>query len=237
MSLRRSNGRRTKDQPTVILDLDGTLIDTAPRHYIVYSRLSERFSLDPITQQDYWALRRNGLSNAQVLRKTGLRDELSPSADAIWRRDIESKPLLELDCLLPNVVPWLESWRLAVPFVLVTVRSNAPAVAEQLERLDLLRYFIQVIVVGHGAGGNNIKATAVREQLNDHPVAWVGDTELDMRAAQEIGARAIGVTSGIRTPERLQEAGAEDIVTSVTAIRTWPVVSMCAPPVDSAHRR
>ena len=57
------------------------------------------------------------------------------------RRDIESRPLLELDCVLPSVVQWLETWRVvATNFVLVTVRSNPQAVREQLGRLDLMLF-------------------------------------------------------------------------------------------------
>jgi phosphoglycolate phosphatase-like HAD superfamily hydrolase len=145
--------------------------------------------------------------------------------------------LLELDCVLPGVVQWLDAWRNAVHFVLVTVRSNAQAVREQLGRLDLLRYFTDVIVVSHRSASNNIKAIAARKHIIDRPVAWVGDTELDIEAAREIGARPIGVTSGIRTAERLRQAGAADIVDCVTAIRIWPAVSVCAPSRQSAHHR
>jgi len=108
----------------------------------------------------------------------------------------------------------------------VTVRSNAEALREQVGRLDLLRHFTDVVVVGHrsDADAENIKARAARHRLCDHPVAWVGDSEVDIEAAREIGARPIGVTSGIRTAERLRQAGAADIVDCVTAIRAWSPV-------------
>ncbi len=131
-----------------------------------------------------------------MLRRAGLRDELSPSADAIWRRDIESRSLLELDCVLLGVVQWLETWRVAATnFVLVTVRSNPQAVREQLRRLDLIHYFTEVIVVGHRSDADNIKARAVRELKCDHPLAWIRDTEPDLHSTQEIGARTIEVTA------------------------------------------
>ncbi len=57
----------------------------------------------------------------------------------------------------------LESW--CTNFVLVTVRSNAQAAREQLSRLDLLRHFTDVIVVGHRSDAENIKARAVASTM------------------------------------------------------------------------
>ena len=83
-------------------------------------------------------------------------------------------------------------------FVLVTVRSNPQAVREQLGRLDLIRYFTEVIVVGHRSDADNIKARRSTRAKCDHPLAWVRDTEPDLHSTQEIGARTIEVT---RHPE------------------------------------
>jgi len=57
---------------------------------------------------------------------------------------------------------------------------------ERLGRPDLLGYFPEV---------TNNKASAVREQICDHPLAWVRDTEPDLHSTQEIGARTIEVTA------------------------------------------
>jgi phosphoglycolate phosphatase-like HAD superfamily hydrolase len=222
---------------TIVLDLDGTLIDTAQRHYALYRRLSETFHVDVLDFDDYWNLRRDGVSNVHVLQRAGLSDAESRLTDAVWRREIESPPLLQLDRVLPGVAEWLGDWKHIVHFALVTVRSHAEAAREQLSRLDLLRHFTGVIVVGHRADAVNIKAAAARHHLRHSPAAWVGDTELDIEAARELGARSIGVTSGIRTAERLRQAGADIIVESVTAIRAWPGLSLCAPSRDSAHRQ
>jgi len=222
---------------TIVLDLDGTLIDTAQRHYALYARLSETFNLEVLNFQNYWNLRRTGSSNVRVLQQSGLSDEKSGMAEAIWRREIESPPLLQLDRVLPGVMQWLHDWDSAVQFALVTVRSHAEAVREQLSRLELLRHFADVVVVGHGSDAENIKARAARAHLRHHPVAWVGDTELDIEAARELGCRSIGVTSGIRTAERLRRAGADDVVDSITAIQAWPALSICDSLRDSPHRQ
>lgn len=212
-------------RPTIVLDLDGTLIDTAQRHYALYTTLGKRFSVDVLPFEDYWNLRRTGLSNIEVLRQGGLQVADSGTADAMWRRDIESPSLLQMDRVLPGVVDWLHEWSCTVHFALITVRSHTDFVNEQLKRMDLIRHLAKVVVVGHGPSMGNIKAAAARGHVTRHPVAWVGDTEVDIAAARELGAHPIGVTTGIRTAERLRVAGAEQILDSVTAIKAWPIIA------------
>ena len=207
--------------PVVVLDLDGTLLDTSVRHYGVYCLIAQSMQMRILPFSAYWQHRRRGLSNLEVLLQNGLLQGNRTLADSMWLEHIESVEMLKLDRLFPGVVGWLQAWEDTVRFALVTLRSDAQALKVQLARLGLSPHFRHVLIVPHQADAARGKAIAVKDSIHGNILAWVGDTELDMQAAQWIGARAIGVTSGMRTAQVLLAAGADDIFNVVTEIQTW----------------
>ena len=48
-------------------------------------------------------------------------------------------------------------------------------------------------------------------------VAYVGDAPTDMRMAQAVGVRAIGIASVVGDPDELREAGADEVASTVAA--------------------
>ena len=96
--------------PIVVLDMDGTLIDTAPRHYAVYALISNEINIQTITFNQYWDIRRRGFSNLGVLQQNGLQEKYSSFAAQMWARHIETDEMLILDKLYPGVKNWLVFW-------------------------------------------------------------------------------------------------------------------------------
>jgi phosphoglycolate phosphatase-like HAD superfamily hydrolase len=205
----------------IVLDLDGTLLDTSARHYGVYSLIARSFQVQELSYSAYIELRRTGMNNLDVLTECGLRLEDREFAKSTWLKHIETLAMLKLDRLFPGVPEWLGSHENCIEFVLVTLRSNAQALRAQLVWLDLLRYFQQVLDVPHQTDPVGAKAMAVGKNVQAHIVAWIGDSEIDIRAARQIGVEAIGVTSGMRTAEALLRAGAHETHSLVTDIRRW----------------
>lgn len=207
--------------PLIVLDLDGTLIDTFPRHHRTYRRIAGEFGLEPLEFDRYRRLRRRGRSNLEVLLRGGLPEEKAEAARALWREWIESGEMLALDRPLAGVIPWLEEWSGVARLVLATVRSREDNLARQLEALDLPRYFERVVVVRHNGDPGGAKAEAVESTAGGGAVAWVGDTEADMRAAARVDARPTGVLTGMRSAGVLRRAGAARVVQSIARIHSW----------------
>ena len=205
----------------IVLDLDGTLLDTSARHYAVYCLIARYLQIQVPSFTAYSQLRRTGMNNLDVLVECGLRLEDRKLAKLIWLKHIETLEMLKLDQLFPGVPEWLGSHENWIEFALVTLRSNAQALRTQLVWLDLLPYFQQVLDVPHQDDAAGAKAMAVGENVQADIVAWIGDSEIDIKAAQQIGVEAIGVTSGVRTAEALIAAGAHETHSLVTDIRRW----------------
>ena len=204
-----------------MLDLDGTLLDTSARHYAVYSLIVRSLQVRLLSFTPYNQLRRSGMNNLDVLVKCGLPLEDLKLAKATWLKHIETLEMLKLDQLFPGVPEWLGSHENCIKFVLVTLRSNAKALGAQLGWLQLRPYFQQVLDVPHQHDPVGAKAMAVRQNVQADIAAWIGDSEIDIKAAQQIGVEAIGVTSGMRTAEALLSAGAHETHSFVTDIRRW----------------
>jgi phosphoglycolate phosphatase-like HAD superfamily hydrolase len=83
-----------------------------------------------------------------------------------------------------------------------------------LDRLDILHLLDKLAVVGSDQDGSN-KSSAIRPWLHGidlDKVIWIGDTEVDVYAARDLGVKVCALTCGLRTrgylaslsPDRLE---------------------------------
>jgi len=202
----------------LIIDLDGTLLDSSARHYAVYELISKYLKISPISFSDYWSYRRNGLSNLEVLLKFGLEKKYHQVAQELWFSKIESAEMLNKDRLFPGVIEWLYKWNAIIDLVLITLRSNTKGLESQIKTFNLENYFFKILSIPHQFNGSNAKVKLAKENIEKNIIAWIGDSEVDIEAAKILGITAIGVSSGIRTGEALLNAGAIKLFDSITKI-------------------
>ena len=162
-------------------------------------------------------------------RRQDRRVQLSASgAEAIydvflqaWVELIETPPLLALDRLQTGAVDKLAAWRKqGIHLVLATQRHNPETLAQQLADLGLDRFFDQIVVCEHAAGGAG-KARRVRDVFGDRGEKrrlWVGDTEVDVEAGRVLGCPTWAVCCGIRTEAYLRALSPDFISWGVTDI-------------------
>jgi phosphoglycolate phosphatase-like HAD superfamily hydrolase len=106
-----------------------------------------------------------------------------------------------------------------VEFSVVSLRSNPQGLENQLEQLDILRCFKDVLIVPHQPKAHIAKAKAVTNNDSIGAIlVWIGDSGVDMQAARAIGVPAIGVASGIRTPDALLAQGSSEIFDSLPEV-------------------
>lgn len=190
---------------TVILDLDGPLLDGKQRHFQCYADILTEHGLRPIPMDTYWDMKRTRVNRKELLR---LSDAVFFYDDFLrrWMRDIEQKKYLALDGLQEHVVDILNAWKKnGVRLLLATMRNNKANLHWQLTRLQLTGLFDQVVVTGNGDGGAS-KMSAVRPHMADtalEHVVWIGDTEADVQAARQLGVKACALACGLRSGDYL----------------------------------
>jgi beta-phosphoglucomutase-like phosphatase (HAD superfamily) len=118
---------------TIILDLDGTLLNCQMRHYQCYFNILVEHGYVPMTMDSYWLLKRNrsdlehllGRSNATVFR-----DQFKE----LWLEQIECRQYLKLDQVYPLVMETLCNWKsLGIRLILSTLRNHETDLSWQLQ--------------------------------------------------------------------------------------------------------
>lgn len=190
---------------TLVLDLDGPILDGRFRHYACYRGILRAHGHVPLGLQDYWRMKRG---------RAGRREQLAASdAEALyeefsraWLEQIERPELLALDRLQDGVTTKLREWRdRGIRLILATMRRYPERLDGQLVSLGIRAYFDHVVVCEHRSGGAG-KARKVGDAvagLDPEQCLWVGDTEIDVEAARAFGCPVWAVTRGLRTESYL----------------------------------
>ena len=188
-------------RPTCFIDFDGTLLDNRARYYQLYLDGLGEGASQPLSADAYWQLKRSRTSERDLASRTGFDGDFE--GYAAWRlANIEVDAYLDLDTLFEGAVAALERARETYRVVLVTHRRKGAALRRQLTALGLDSLLDAVV---HGPADGPSKAHLIREtDWVAHPDdMFVGDTEVDIRCARDLGCRAVAVTCGLRTPELL----------------------------------
>jgi phosphoglycolate phosphatase len=191
---------------TVVLDLDGPILDGRLRHYACYRRILEEYCYAPVSLESYWRMKRERADRRELLAASGA-EAIYEDFLRAWLEQIEQPEILALDRLHPGVIEKLQEWRdqQGLRLVLATMRRRPERLNEQLADLGLDALFDYVVVCGHRSGGVG-KAQQVKyvvANLRSEHCLWVGDTELDIEAARALGCPVWVVTGGMRTESYL----------------------------------
>ncbi len=206
----------------IFLDLDGPLLDGKEKHYHCYRSIMEKFSFKPIGIDEYWENKRALVNRRDLLSLSGA-EEIYDIFCAAWLSMIESPDVLVLDKLQEGAVDCLRSWKTqGIKLTLVTMRKNKQALEQQLNSMGLRNYFDAVLVCSHDEGGEG-KANAVQkmyysEQSGKH-FLWIGDTEVDLEAANLLGCPVILLSNGLRNEKFLEILGGEMIMPSIAHLK------------------
>lgn len=226
---------------TCYVDLDGTLLDVAARHFGAYCQVVLEAGGEPLTLRAYWLAKRQGCSFNAFLVRSGLGGE----ADAYRRRFlrlIEHPSLLESDTVKPGTLLALGRLKqLGYQLVLVTLRRRTILLDRQLRRLALRAHFGRVLCSRWR--GNNLvaKRRLIQADVTARDSAgWlIGDTSLDVLVAHQLGMKAAVVSDGLEAARSLANAGPELLADSLMGVarRLSPAArgkpnALAAPPTD-----
>lgn len=191
---------------SIIVDLDGPVLDGVDRHYSCYGQILTDYGFEPIPPKAYWDLKRRRTDRRTVLELSDAGDSYDAFA-AEWLARIESRPLLELDRLQLGARERLTNWRdSGHRLILATMRHSPSNLYWQLDKLKLTQLFDLVVVSNHLDGGFGKAQGVLRahESWDPHNCVWIGDTEVDIEASRHLHVESVALTCGLRTEDFLR---------------------------------
>jgi phosphoglycolate phosphatase len=188
----------------IFLDLDGPLLDVAPRYHRLHRDLVLHCGGTPLEAAKYWQLKREQVPEEDISILAGISPSAATGVATARLRRIERQRYLRFDRLWPWTSQMLEALAQLAPLFLVSARHHPERLHRQLEELGLAWHFAAV-VAGPGDGTLEAKARLLREAgLSWAPgSALVGDTEVDVASGQALGLTTIALSCGLRSAGRL----------------------------------
>lgn len=202
-------------QGTVILDVDGTLVDTNYHHALAWYRAFRRYDVTvPV-----WTIHRHiGMGGDQLVGAVAGDDVERAHGDEIraaWTEQADA--MLDEISALPGAHELLVAVRDA-GFGLVMASSGKPhhveRYAELIEAGDLADAWVSSGDVEQTKPAPDLLMVAM-ERIGAQAAVVVGDSVWDCRAAARVGLPSVAVRTGGFSNEELREAGATSVYESV----------------------
>lgn len=192
---------------TVYCDVDGTLLDSSARHTrLMQDLLQQDGCLWPEDAPDYLTYKADGHSTRAWLETAGFSPEQAAGLAARWQAQIEDPAYLAMDRPYDDAAPFLQAVRqLPAQIVLVSARQNPEALRKTLADCGLLPLVEELLVVPPRHAADE-KAARLRPRICPGD-CMVGDTEADLRAAQQLGIPCYLLNRGFRSRRYWQQQG------------------------------
>lgn len=214
----------------VVIDLDGTLIDSAPDLIFAVQQTLRELGLRPLDD----GLIRNWIGNGvnmlvkRVLAGKQEPDETPPDFDRAYQifSDLYAANLSERSRLYPGVLEGLEALRREGFLLACITNKHSRFTGQLLEKTDLSKYFRWVVCGDTYAERKPhpmpLLKTAERFNIDPHDAVMVGDSMNDVRAARAAGFVSVCVPYGYLGRYTVEELGADHVVESIAELpRLW----------------
>ncbi|MGI2148273.1 HAD family hydrolase [Shewanella baltica] len=195
----------------IILDFDGTILNSKRRLYELFQQL---FTLSDLSFEEYWIFKQAGISNQEILsREFGLSVLKQAEFTKNWMELIETEKFLDFDLLFSDAKKALTELASEYSLHLCTARQNEKAVSIQLQKFGIIKLFDNVLVTKQKMSKKElIEQNIIDIDRND----WlVGDTGEDIKVGKSLGIRTCVVTCGFLSREILELYQPELIINSV----------------------
>jgi phosphoglycolate phosphatase len=215
---------------TLFFDLDGPLLDVSMRYASLHRDLLHAAGVQGMSADRYWERKRARVSEEEILRELGA---LGQAPNYLRQRleRVESPDYLMLDRPWPWTHEILGQFARRHPIVLVTARSSHLLLLEQLDRLELIAFFHEVLSEPARRGVEKQKARLIGNYLRRHEKTadgWmIGDTEADIGAGQIVGLKTAAVRTGIRNAEILQLASPDHLLNDIRELPSLLETATC----------
>jgi HAD superfamily hydrolase (TIGR01509 family) len=213
----------------VILDVDGTLVDTNYQHALAwYMAFREHDVVVPI-----WRVHRHlGMGGDQLVTAVAgnkverdLGDELRSAHDVLYLATIQTTSAFD------GARDLLKDLRAAGCPVLLASSARDPEVDHYLDLLDargLVDGWTTSADVEHTKPEPDLVLAALGK-LGTETAVMVGDTPWDVEAAQRAGISTVAVLTGGFSSDELRKSGAVAVYESIGALRSDIDVALLSP--------
>jgi phosphoglycolate phosphatase-like HAD superfamily hydrolase len=213
----------------IITDFDGPIMDLSDRYYHVYQLCLEQVrepnqSIRLLTKEEFWAYKRARVPEQQVGIESGLTVAQSEVFKNLRDRTAHQLQYLSLDRVVPVAISALAQIQSSgIELILMTLRRTCE-LNVAFNQYDLDRFFSPhcryCLADDYQKQGDIQDKTQLmaqaRSELKLEPNTWmIGDTETDIIAAQTYDIKVIGVLSGIRNRDRLEQYQPDKIVNNL----------------------
>jgi phosphoglycolate phosphatase-like HAD superfamily hydrolase len=188
---------------SIILDLDGTILDSRYRHKkLLYDLLLKRMpQLKWKDLDDFLKYKSDGYSTFQYLKKKFPRLKSKDIANE-WVNEIEEPFYLKFDQVYSDTYEFLSILHSKYYLILLTARKNQMLVIQQLEEYALINFFCDIQVVSPD------KKKILHNYPNeDEILAVVGDTEKDKETADHYNCDFYALSRGFRSKKFWENQG------------------------------
>jgi len=204
----------------IILDLDGTLVDSKEAYSEAAKAAFSAFGVEGINSKTVIEIPKRFEQGIPF-------DDLAPGINVEKFRRIYLRAYYDATAVktrpFPNIANTLKRLSEKAKLALTT-RRNVPRkkVVDQLEKLGLARYFQAVVTAGDMVNPkpspDAIIECARKMGLKPIDCAVVGDSVVDVEAGKRAGAKTVAVLSGIFSREELQGEKPDLILENVTKL-------------------
>jgi HAD superfamily hydrolase (TIGR01509 family) len=209
------------DTPTtVVLDVDGTLVDTNYQHAIAWHRALR----DHGYAVQLWQIHRHiGMGGDQLV--AALIGEEGECSDGEAIRDSEGEAYSELIGevqAMDGATELLGELREDGAKTIFSSSAKAEEVEHYLDLLDardLVEGWTTAADVERTKPHPDLIQVALEKAGNDGPAVMVGDSTWDVKAAEAAGIPTLAVLTGGFSEDELREAGAAEVVKSIGELR------------------
>lgn len=207
---------RKRSPRAIVFDVDGTLFDVRDRYVQAFQKALEAggYPISPTQSGRILAMRRKGRSGKQIIAAlTGIPDSRKiEQLDRQRKAFVDTPSLLQTDRLFPHVRETLASlrqkgYRLAV----LSMRKNLSA---DLERFGIRGCFDAIVAIDKAVSPDktaDLQTLSRTLGVSTFELVVVGDTEMDIYAGHRVGAKTVGVLTGLSSRALLQSYGADYI--------------------------
>ncbi|GAA5112942.1 HAD family hydrolase [Alloalcanivorax gelatiniphagus] len=199
---------RQPDRPVVVLDLDGTLVDSVYEHVAAWHAAFHDVGLHVSSVRIHEAIGMG--ADRLVTHVAGETAETAVGDDVRELHDSYFRAGLRAVCALDGASELVEVLASHGHRVVLASSSEADLVEEMLDLVDVRRH-LTAVVTGSDEAATKPAPDVVRvsiEKAGGGTAVVVGDAVWDALAAEAAGMPSIGLRSGGVGTERLRSAGA-----------------------------
>jgi phosphoglycolate phosphatase len=194
----------------LLIDFDGTLVDSSRRQFNLFVELS---GINSISFSEYWKAKRSGIKQSELLKNYSL-DGSHKHRDFMekWLKKIEEPKRLREDSLIEGAKAFLLEANKYFQVICITNRQFRNRLLDQMKYLGIEKNFSKILNTSGKTSKHCLVKSNLTININD---IFIGDSDEDIRAGKELGLFTIGVTSGGSTRFRLKGYKPNIIIDSV----------------------